>query len=161
MNDTFEPQRLQNWITGTGGVLAGNLVYHLQFPGLQDHCCQFFLFCTLANHVATIAKTNYWADLRQLLLVRQGALHVSDYRLRRYSGFGVGHLSHSRQSARALGADRVCRDYWFDHWLLPVSGHGVWDRATGRDGAVSQDPPGLRGVVGPAGRGVFPIMYDL
>ena len=59
MNDTFEPQRLQNWITGTGGVLEGNLVYHLQFQGPHDHCCQIFLFCTLVNHVATIAKTNY------------------------------------------------------------------------------------------------------
>ncbi len=44
---------------GNGGVLESSLVYHLQFQGPHDHCCQIFLFCTLVNHVATIAKTNY------------------------------------------------------------------------------------------------------
>ena len=43
MNEIFEPQRLQNLITETGGEFVGDLVYHQADQRLEDRCWRPFL----------------------------------------------------------------------------------------------------------------------
>lgn len=43
MNETVEPQRLQNWITGMVVSFEGDLVYHQPFQALEDRCWWAFL----------------------------------------------------------------------------------------------------------------------
>ena len=43
MNETVEPQRLQNRITGMVVGFEGDLVYHHPFQALEDRCWRAFL----------------------------------------------------------------------------------------------------------------------